>query len=142
MRDKHILVMQHQSRPYLGRSKLQPLHIRRSFLRGLFFLLLLLPLPRAGYLFPLIILLLLLRLKSAFFFEEISISVVFNFGSARETNASRRRFKINAKTLNSLREGHNNRRVHTLLNILRSAANRIIKVHTSHSIHKTEEEPI
>ena len=52
MRDKHILVMQHQSRPYLGRSKLQPLHIRRSFLHGLFFLLLLLPLLRAGHLFP------------------------------------------------------------------------------------------
>ena len=40
--------MQHQSRPKRRRSELQPLHFRGE----LFFLLLLLPLLRAGYLFP------------------------------------------------------------------------------------------
>ena len=48
-----------------------------------------------------------------------------------------------ANTLNSYAKDTTTDFAYVLLkNILRSAAKRILKVHTSHSIHKTEEEPI
>ena len=48
-----------------------------------------------------------------------------------------------ANTLNSYAKDTTTDFAYVLLkNILRSAAKRILKVHTSHSIHKTEEEPV